>query len=178
VKKTRIRDPYTVVCERFNQQSIRYVVVGMSAINYYAQDSREIFSTQDFDIFIKPTIENVKKAVQALKGINYSLAVGTSEFQDRMLKETVRDKRTILAVDPYGISIELILAVSGFVFNEMEKDASIFLVGKTPIKVAKLAKLLESKRQADRKKDRIFLKRFDALLAEKTSLSKDDPKSR
>ena len=45
-------------------------------------------------------------------------------------------------------------------------DAVIFTINNIPIKVAKLSKLLYSKKVAGRKKDRIFLKRYEELLGE------------
>lgn len=165
--KRKPPDPYAELLDKFNRGGVKYVVVGMSGINYYASEAKETFATQDFDIFIKPTIENVRKAISIFRKLDYSLIVNKSTLEDSSIKKTVRQKSTILASDPYGIAIELILAVSGYTFNEMERDATIFSVQKIPIKVAKLKKLLQSKKLAGRKKDKLFLKRFELLLKEK-----------
>lgn len=163
----RFFDPYSKVLERFNRAKVRYVVVGMSGINYYASSAKEIFVTHDYDVFVKPVIENVKKAVSTLKALSYTVIVDGKELESSMIQRYIAARKTFLAVDPHGITIELILAVSGFVFNEMESDASIFELGKTPIRVAKLRKLLESKKIAGREKDKLFLKRYKILLTEK-----------
>jgi predicted nucleotidyltransferase len=159
-------DPYSSVLKEFNKKRVKYVVVGMSGINYYARQARDVFATQDYDIFVKPVMENVKKAVSILKDKKFTVVADKEEFEEARLKEVVRDRKTVLAVNDLGIMIELILAVSGFVFDQMAKDAVIFNVGKTPIKVGNIKKLIASKKIAGRKKDRIFLKRFEAFLRE------------
>jgi len=63
---------------------------------------------------------------------------------------------------------ELILAVSGYRFDQMESGASVFIVENVPVKVAQLRKLLRSKKIAAREKDRYFLKRYEMLLRGKS----------
>ncbi len=175
--RKKIYDPYSELIGRFNQEAVKYVVVGMAGINYYASNARETFSTQDFDIFVKPTIPNVKKAVSILKELGYNTAINPSVHEGAAIRgqgakkedieDAVRQKSTIIACDAYGIMFELILAVSGYNFDQMEKDAAIFDVVGVPVKVAKLNKLLMSKKAAGREKDKIFLSRFKIVLNEK-----------
>lgn len=166
--RKKFYDPYAELIDKFNRKGVKYVVVGMSGINYYASDAQETFSTQDFDIFVKPMISNVKKAVSIFKELGYSAAVNGQEAQEERIKDAVRQKNTIIATDAYGIMFELILAVSGYTFDQMERDAVIFEAGGVPIKVAKLNKLLMSKKIAARDKDRLFLRRFKLLLKKTT----------
>lgn len=165
--KRKMYDPYEELLDKFNRDGVEYVVIGMSGINYYASRAQETFTTQDFDIFVKPTIKNLKKAITVFKKLNYGLIANKSALDNSPIKKIVRQKNTVLATDPYGITFELILAVSGYTFNQMESDATIFNVGKIPIKVAKLKKLIQSKKMAGRKKDKLFLKRFKILLENK-----------
>lgn len=168
--KRKIYDPYAEALYSLNRGGVKYVVVGMSGINYYASRARETFATQDFDIFVKPTIGNVKKTISIFQKLNYSLTVNKGAIEDSSIKKVVRQKNTILATDAYGIAFDLILAVSGYTFSQMQSDAAIFSVNRVPIKVAKLNKLLQSKKIAGRKKDKHFLKRFETLL---NSISRD-----
>lgn len=165
--KRKVYDPYAELIDRFNQSGVKYVVVGMSGINYYASEAKETFVTQDFDIFIKPTIGNVKKALAVFKKLDYSLAVNEDELTESLIKKVVAKKNTISATDPYGVMFELILAVSGYRFDQMESGATVFIVEKVPVKVAKLRKLLRSKKIAGREKDKFFLKRYEMFLREK-----------
>lgn len=168
MKKRKILDPYVQLLNRFNQESVKYVVVGMSGINYYASQAQETFATQDFDIFVKPTITNVKKAIEVFRALNYTLGVKEGELKDYLIKKVVAQKNTISATDPYGIAFDLILAVSGYRFDQMESGATVFIVENVPVKVAKLRKLLRSKKMAGRQKDQFFLKRYEIFLREKS----------
>jgi len=165
--RKKIYDPYAEVLDKFNRESIDYVVIGMSGINYYASKTQETFATQDFDVFIKPTINNTKKAIAVFVKFGYSLVAGKEKVDDFFIKDIVKNKRTIVAADPYGITFELILSVSGYTFNQMRADAAIFNIKNVPIRVAKLNKLLMSKKIAGREKDKLFLKRYEILLKEK-----------
>jgi competence protein ComGF len=166
-RKKEFYDPYVELIDRFNRQGISYVVVGMSGINYYASNTLETFSTQDFDIFVKPTIDNVKKSIAVFKELGYNLVPYKQPGEDWSIKDVVKNKKTILAVDSYGITFKLILSVSGFTFSQMEGNAVVFNVGNIPVKVSKLSQLLLSKKIAGRKKDKLFLKRYEMLLKEK-----------
>lgn len=157
MRKRKIYDPYAELLGMFNKGHVKYVVIGMSGINYYAASAPEAFTTQDFDIFLKPTTENIKKALIVLKNLGFDLSADS-------VKDIVKSKKTVLAVNPYGITLELLLKVSGYTFDQMSKDAVIFSAQKVPVKVARLSKLLQSKKLAGRPKDRLFLKRYELLL--------------
>lgn len=168
----RIYDPYIELLDKFNKHRVDYVIIGMSGINYYASKAAETFSTQDFDIFVKPAINNIKKVISIFEKLNYDMIANKKKIEKKDVKSIVRNKNTILATDPYGITFESILAVSGYTFSQMQKDAVIFNVNNVPVKVAKLRKLLMSKKIAGREKDKLFLKRYEILLKEKERMKK------
>jgi len=158
--KKEFTDPYSELIDKFNKKGVKYVVIGMSGINYYSADTERVFSTHDFDIFLKPTIANVKKAAAVFRKLGYGLVANEEEVKESSIKDIVRRKKTIAAVDEYGIMFELLLAVSGYTFSQMEAGAVIFDAGGVPMKVGNLNKLLMSKKIAGREKDKLFLKRF------------------
>jgi len=172
MKRKQFFDPYVEILDKFNRRGIVYVIIGMSGINYYAAKTQETFATQDFDIFIKPTIDNVKKAISIFEKLDYSLMANEKKIEKSLIKKIVREKKTILATDPYGIAIELILTVSGYSFSQMRVDATIFNIKGVPVRVAKLSKLLMSKKVAGREKDKLFLRRYEILLKEKVKNNK------
>jgi len=165
--RRKIQNPYAELLDKFNRQGVQYVVIGMSGINYYASNASETFSTQDYDIFIKPTIDNVEKAVLILKRSNYNATTSEGEITSARIKDITRHKKTIIAADPYGIIFELLLAVSGYTFGQMKRNAKIFVAEKVPIKVGNLYDLLTSKKLAGRAKDKLFLRRFKPMLSDK-----------
>ena len=169
-------DPYGEIIERFNKAGIDYVVVSMSGINYYAQSARDAFMTYDYDIFLKPAFGNVSKAIMILHKAGYETVSTEGPVSKKNLQEVVRKKKTIVAVNPEGITFELLFAVSGFTFRRFSEDASIFRSGDAVIRVAKLHKLLASKKIAGQPKDRQFLKRYEMILKERSPSSSSNQK--
>ncbi len=159
-------DPYLDVIDHFNRKGVRYVVVGMAGINYYGKDARQIFGTMDYDIFVEPALKNVDKALNILKSLGFNLGTSEGTLNLTDLKGVVGMRQTLMATTPYGWMVELLLEVSGFPFSELSRDAMTFTVEDIPIRVGKLAQLIQSKRMAHRPKDRQFLKRYQALLDE------------
>ncbi|MFH0984150.1 MAG: helix-turn-helix domain-containing protein [Candidatus Omnitrophota bacterium] len=158
------KDPWETLFECFNRKGVDYVVIGMSAINYYARSAMETFGTQDYDLFLRPAIANAVKAFEILCDLGYEMVAHGKVVSKNDLKGILKKKRTVLAVNPEGVTFELLFSVSGFVFEQMASDPSIFRSGGTVIRVAKLNKLLASKAAADRPKDRLFLKRYKMIL--------------
>ena len=157
-------DPYRAVIRRFNGNGVRYVVVGMSGINYYSRKAAETFATLDYDLFIEPTLKNVAQAIRSLKGLGFTIGTAAGLLKGEDLRNVVRGKRTLVATTLEGLTVELLLAMSGFPFAELAKDAATFTVRGVPVKVGRLTKLLQSKKLAGRAKDRDFLRRYQALL--------------
>lgn len=168
-------DPYLLVIRDFNRKGVKYVVVGMSGINFYAKDARDSFSTLDYDFFLEPFLSNIQKAVEVLKKLGFTLGTSKGLLDPADLKKVVREQRTLTATTSDGLMIELLLAVSGYPFFELAKDAAAFTVQGVPVRVGKLSKLLRSKRLADRPKDRQFLQRYGTLFKEE---QKDENRTR
>ena len=160
-------DPYGELIERFNRAGVDYVVVGMSGVNYYAESAMDAFGTQDYDLFLRPSVSNAAKAIKILRELGYETTTTEGAISEKSLKQLVFHKKTVLAVNPEGITFELLFAVSGFVFRQMAEDASIFRAGEVLIRVGRLQKLLASKKAANRPKDRLFLKRYEMILRKK-----------
>ena len=163
-------DPYLKVLQAFHQRGVLYVLIGVSAVNYYAESPLQILLTGDFDIFVEPSGKNVWKAAQILWNQDFVLSAGGKPLRNRdrrMIEKTVRSLKTLQGKNPTYNIIELSLNVSGYAFPELKKDARIFRAAGVPVCVASLNKLLRMKEIADRPKDRLFLERFKQLRKEK-----------
>jgi hypothetical protein len=154
-----MRDPYLKLINGFNKAGIRYVVVGVSGINYYVRDASRLIITGDYDMFIYPEVKNVLSAVRELKKQGFILSMSGRAMPLRAVKKVVSLRKTIHAANHYGCVVELLLDISGYTFEDIESDARFFRASGVRVKVGNLDKLLNSKRIADRPKDRLFLKR-------------------
>ena len=159
-------DPYRTVIQQFNRRGVRYVVVGMSGINYYASSAAETFATMDYDLFLDPSLKNVEQAVRLLRKLGFTLGTSTDVFQQKNLRQIVRDRRTLVATTSEGIMVELLLEISGYQFSDLARDAATVTIRGVSVKVGRLSKLLRSKQLAGRSKDRQFLRRYQSLLEE------------
>ncbi|MCK5160588.1 MAG: nucleotidyltransferase [Candidatus Aureabacteria bacterium] len=160
-------NPYLEILKKLNASGIKYVVVGLFGINFYSESAATSFSTNDLDVFIDPTVDNVKRSCNCLKELDMNLSFKTGketvkEYSDKDLLTVVRERKVIVASDQYGIVVELLFQISGLTFAEINNNAKIFNVEGIPVRVGKLEDLLLSKRIAGRKKDKLFLKRFEA----------------
>lgn len=162
-------DPYRAVLTRFNRTGVRYVVVGMSGINYYAEKPSQMFGTMDFDLFLDPTLGNVKKALDGLEKLGFTIGTGEGELgpvgqlPKEKLRQLVRNRATFAGTTSEGLMVELLLQVSGYPFFELAKDAATFDAQGIPVRVGRLEKLLRSKKIAGRPKDLLFLRRYPLL---------------
>ena len=101
--KRKFYDPYLEVIKKFNQHKVRYVVIGVAGINYYIKDVRKLFVTADFDIFISPEEKNLFKALLILKKLRFNTFYKLKQLKCNLkeVKKIVKEKGTVLAVDPY-----------------------------------------------------------------------------
>lgn len=168
VKKHKpVYNPYRDMIEELNKEKVDYVLIGMAGINFYARSAADSFVTYDHDLFLRPTIRNVGKALAVFRKCGYKTLTVDGAISERNLADALRLKKTIIAANQDGIVFEILSAVSGFVFHQMADDASIFSDDGVLVRVGKLQKLLASKKAAGRQKDLQFLKRYEMLLKER-----------
>jgi hypothetical protein len=166
-------NPYHLLLRALSRAGVEYLVIGVSGINYFAKDARTLLSTADYDLFLRPTAENVARAWRAFQKNGYTVVIrqGDHTVALRKLSARTRDRllkarKTLVAIGPYQLVAEGLLAVSGFTFEQMQRHA-VWMKDrelKFRFQVGSLRDLLESKRVADRAKDRLFLARYKRLL--------------
>jgi hypothetical protein len=174
------QDIYTEIIGKFNRQGIDYIVIGVSGINYYAEDVYNLIMTADFDVFLKPEVENVMKSVKMLKAEGFDVATKEGVIRrigKANIEDIVKSGITLTCSNHYGNTVEFCLQVSGFTFEELNRDANIFKAGKVSIRVARLNKLLRMKEIAARDKDILFLEKYKLMFEEKKGHSKREERS-
>ena len=124
MSRSSFKDPYRAVARGFTRRGVRYVVVWMAGINYYARSPTETFATLDYDLFVDPTLKNVAAAIRCLKVLGFSLGTADGAFRDEDLRSVIGNRQTLVATTPEGLMVELLLKVSGYPFSELIRDAA------------------------------------------------------
>lgn len=143
---------------------VRFVVVGVGGINFYARRPDEAFATQDIDVLLHPSADALRQALKVLSSAGFTFEAGDEPFVDAevesALAAAVRAGALIRAVHVSGAQLDLMLSIAGFAFAELERDARGFEVAGQRVLVARLEKLLQAKEIADRPKDRAFIEAY------------------
>jgi hypothetical protein len=140
------------LCDVFNKQGVRYIVVGGFAVIMYGLAR----ITEDIDFFIDDSPENVEKIKNALKAL----------YDDPSIDELKPDEIRQYAVIRYGTPDDFYIDFIGrigemFSFRDIEQDIEIFELDNIKIPVcgvATLIKMKETMRDRD-KRDLRFLKK-------------------
>jgi hypothetical protein len=153
-----------------SQAGVSYVIVGVGGINFYARTPSQASATLDLDALLEPTVENLRKALEALRGVGCEFEAGGEPFLDledeSALRTVVRRRASLSALHREAGQLDLLLSVSGFSYPELASDAVEFRLADVSVRVGTLEKLLRSKQVSGRPKDLEFLRAFEARASE------------
>ena len=141
-----------------NDHKVCFVLIGAAAFPAHGYDR----STQDIDIFIKPTLANAKRTYRALESVGYDLQ-GLPE--DHLLKKKVLLRQYILDTDIHPF-------VKGVSFAEVWKNKVKSAWQGIPIFIASLPDLIKMKIAANRPKDLEDLRILRKILALQSAKTK------
>ena len=151
-------------------RSVRFVAIGVWAVNQYAQDIREAFSTKDKDLFLPLDPENLVRAWAACESVGLDLWAGEEPLDqphDLVIARAVVELRALTrAVDGKNLFVDLTLVMAGFDFDTAWDQRRIFQLDGATLPVARLEHIVTSKATAGRAKDRLFLETHAQVLGE------------
>jgi hypothetical protein len=154
-------DAFTRLVQAFNSGRVRYVVIGVSGVNYYARSAHGVFTTLDRDLFLPLDVPNLVACWRLCDAAGLDLVVGGDPLdspRDAWLAERVVERRTLVtATDHHGLDVDLTLVMAGFDFDRVHGEHRVFRVDGVEIAVARLLHIVQSKQAAGRDKDRLFL---------------------
>jgi hypothetical protein len=143
------------------ERSVRYVMIGVAAANYYAHGGSALFITADRDVFLPADPDNLLLCWQACEAAGLELWAGDEPLglpRDSWLAARVIERRAVVkATDGEELHVDLSLVMAGFDFDRVWAERRVFLVEDVEIPVARLLHIVESKHAAGRDKDRLFL---------------------
>lgn len=164
-----------------SRSGIRFVVVGVGGINFFAASHGEAFATLDLDLVIEPSVESLRSALATLASEGFAFEAAGEPFVDLddplVLSNVLRSGGNVVAISPDEARVDLMLSMKGFDFPGLVADAVPFTVANEKILVGRLEKLLRSKELSDRPKDRAFLEAFRAR-AETPAATRRNPRTK
>lgn len=161
-------NPYEVTLKKLSKAGVRYVMIGVSAINFYADEPEHMFSTQDCDVLVKPDPKNLLSALRTLKKEGYDLEsnreplVGVDLW---LAGKIIEHSAVITARRKEGLHIDIVLDGGKIPYAEWNRRKRVFTIGRTKIYVGSLPHLIRAKENSNREKDRIFLALYKIQLA-------------
>jgi hypothetical protein len=154
---------------------VPFIVVGVTGINFYANDPSRVAVTADVDVLIAPRVEVLQAALEALAGVGFSFEAGREPFLDiadeAILRNVLARGATLQARDESGAQLDLMTSGLGLSFDDLAADAVTFRLGEVEVRVGRLEKLLRAKELAGRPKDVEFLRLYAARLREQAGES-------
>src|SRR5438093_7665870 len=146
--------------QAFDERLVRFVVMGVWGANYYAARGNAIFTTQDRDLFMPLDPNNELRAWTAARTVGLDLWCGDEplgEPADDFLAQRIVERRMLVTATAHDLIVDFSLVMGDFDFETVWRDHAVFEVEGVEIPVASLAHIVESKRRANREKDRLFL---------------------
>lgn len=144
-----------------NAHNVVYVIIGASAFPVHGYNR----ATQDIDIFIQPTMDNVIRTKAALESVGYDL---TDVTLDEMLTKKILLRQYVLDTDIHPHA-------KGTTFDNLWKHKVAGVLGGVPAWFASLDDLIHMKTAAGRPQDLIdleYLNRVKKFKNEKKSKTK------
>lgn len=160
-------DPYGAVLKKLKGRGIRFVIIGVSGINYYADDPGEMYSTQDLDVLVRPDGKSVLAALGILEKEGFRIEsngeplVGIDAF---LVSRIIERRAVVTARKGRDVRIDIVLDAGGFSFKEWESNRCLFKVGRVLIAVGSLSRLIKAKENSGRDKDVKFLALYKTQL--------------
>lgn len=128
----------------FFENKVKYVTIGGFAVNIYGYNR----NTGDIDIYLEDTIENRINLRKALKSINLGdfETIETMQFIPGWTDFSLN----------YGLRLDIMTTVKGLedkTFSSLLEDATIVMMGETPVYFIDYDSLIIAKKAANRPKD-------------------------
>ena len=132
------------IWESFFKNKVKYIIIGGFAVNIYGYNR----NTGDIDIYLEDTFENRINLRNALKSINLGdfESIETMQFIPGWTDFTLN----------YGLRLDIMTAVKGLEdksFNSLLDNATIVMIGETPVFFIDYDNLIIAKKASNRPKD-------------------------
>jgi hypothetical protein len=158
------------------REQILYLVIGVGGAHMHAREHGGALRTKDLDLFLPPDPHNLLACWQACERVELTLWADQERLdvpRDLWLARRVVEQRARTTATFEGaLPIDLTFAMGSLDFEDVWLRRRRNHSENAAVELARLSDILESKRQANREKDRVFLQENRALL---DRLLRDEP---
>ena len=165
-------DPFLDLVRALHHHRVRFVLIGVSGVNYYASRGSLLFTTADHDLFLPLDTPNTLGAWRAAESRGLELSAGVEPHDETVVRAVVDRRALVTASNETGLTVDFALVMAGFDFETVWQERRTFVADGTQLPVARLAHIIKSKATAGRQKDRLFLATYaeglEALLKRDT----------
>jgi hypothetical protein len=168
-------DPFAALAQALDVAGVRYVVIGVWGVNYYAESAAAVFKTYDRDLFLPPDPDNLVGCWSTCERAGLSLMAEGGPLDsphDAWLAARVIERRALTRALGAHLHVDLSVVMAGFDFEVVWAERRVFVVDGAEVPVARLQHIIRSKQAAGRDKDRLFLathrEALEALLRKDT----------
>ncbi|MFH6957597.1 nucleotidyltransferase [Flavobacterium aquidurense] len=139
-----MNEQIVAIWNSFFENKVKYITIGGFAVNIYGYNR----NTGDIDIYLEDTIENRVNLRKALKSINLGdfETIETMQFIPGWTNFSLN----------YGLRLDIMTTVKGLEdksFASLLEDATVVIIGKTPVYFIDYDNLIIAKKAANRPKD-------------------------
>jgi len=156
-----MNEQIVAIWNSFFENKVKYITIGGFAVNIYGYNR----STGDIDIYLEDTIENRINLRKALKSINLGdfETIETMQFIPGWTDFSLN----------YGLRLDVMTAVKGLedkTFSSLLEDATIVMIGETPVYFIDYDNLIIAKKASNRPKDLIDIEELAKANNDKDDL--------
>ena len=173
------QDSNLKIFKLFNQNKVKYVLIGVYAVDYYVKEPAQGFHTMDCDILVEPTPKNLLAVFQTLEKMGYELEVNKEPIVGIdlwLVNKIIEHQAVVTARKIDEMPIDIVFRGGKFSFKEWDKDKRIFSVEGVKVPVGNLSRLIRAKEHSNREKDRKFLELYKIQLKEILKAGKSNEK--
>ncbi len=161
-------DALAIIADALHAAEVRFVVIGVWGVNYYARSGGMLLTTADRDLFLPLDPENLRRAWNVCEEAGHTLWCGAEPLDqpsDELVAARIVEHRAVTtALGEDGLHLDLSMVMAGFDFESVWARRRTFLVDGVEIPVARLTDIVQSKANAGREKDRLFLATHEEAL--------------
>src|SRR5262245_34014100 len=159
-------DDWLLACRTLEAAGVEYLIVGAFGAGLHFLRTALQIATHDMDLLLPMSWQQIRRGLEALGAAGFTFSVEDELLPpDKIVAQLIAQPGATVRAVRGGESIDLRTELPGHRFDELWKQRREYLVKGVPLRVAPLDAIIQSKYQAGRMKDRLFLEQFREVIA-------------